>query len=271
MRFVPPVLLLCAVPACATDPLEERLDEPDVALTSDCTSGTNEVEVEGTVVDYITGAPIGGARIELTEAWSNPRSFPESGCRLGAVTTDASGHFGPVTLRAQASSPVIVFLVTGADRAPTISDTTIHCLFGCYKAVHEIAAPSHELVEQWRHELYAGGMEYALNRGLVAYKFHDLAGRPAQGVRPLYVPSSFSSNRRALAAGSEVRFLEGDRQTLAPPDRTTTLAAGTALIGAKPHNDGYFRVAGERGNDRWGSVGAIVATGWIYFESDTVD
>ncbi len=264
------VLWIAIVPACATSPLEERLDEPDVAVTRDCTGGTNEVEVEGTVVDFVTGEPVPGANVVLTEAWSDAHSFPTAGCRLGAATTDADGHFGPLTVRARASSPVVVFLVSGAGRAPTISDTTVGCLFGCTRTNHEIAAPAQDLADAWRNDLYDGGMEYALNRGLVAYKFHDVTGNPASDVHPMYVPS-FLSDRCALAAGSEVRFLEADRQTLAPPDRTTTLTAGTALIGSDARDGGYFRVAGERGAERWASVGVIVATGWIYFESDTVD
>lgn len=271
MRCVPSVLLLCVVPACATDPLEERLDEPDVTLTVDCAGGTNEVEVEGTVVDYLTGEPVAGARVEMTEVWSSGPSFPESRCRLGEATTDASGRFGPVTLYTRDEWPTVAFLVTGAGRAPTISDTDILCFLNCYKTQHDIAAPSQDLALAWRHELYAGGMEYALNRGLVAYKFHDTAGKPAQGVRPLYNPHFLSSSRRPLSAGAEVRFLEADRQTLAPPSQTTTLASGTALIGTEPHSRGYFRVAGERGSDRWLPVGAIVATGWIFVESDTQD
>jgi hypothetical protein len=266
----PTVILIASLPACATPPLEERLDEPDVAIPADCAFGTTEIEVSGSVIDFVTGQPVAGATVDLTEAFTGSRTFPNNGCRIGTTVTSAAGQFGPVMVRAESASPVLVFLVTGAGRAPTIHDKTVGCLLGCNIAPQEIPAPTAELVEAWRADLFDGGMEYALNRGLVAYKFHDTAGNPAAGVTPIYRRDVFDDERRVLDPGSQVRFLEPDRQTLALADRSTTLGAGTALIGIRANASGYFRVGGERGSDRWPALSVIAATGWIYFESDSL-
>jgi hypothetical protein len=265
-------LLILSLPACATSPLEERLAEPDVRVPNNCAVGDRELEVSGTLVDFTTGLPVAGARIDLTEAFSAASpSFPKTGCRIGGTTTDAEGRFGPLMVRAVDTDPTLVFLVTGAGRAPTAHDASIGCLFSCYLPPQTIAAPTHELTDAWREDLYAGGMEYALNRGLVAYKFHDSAGRPASGVKPVYKAHLLADDQRLLDPGSEVRFVEPDRQTLALPDRASTTTAGVALIGGTPDAKGYFRVGGERGTDWWASVNVITATGWIHVESDTVD
>ncbi|HEY5927858.1 MAG TPA: hypothetical protein VIV11_39500 [Kofleriaceae bacterium] len=270
MRLAPTILLISSLPACATPPLEERLDEPDVAIPADCAAGATEIEVNGTVTDFATGEPVAGATIDITEAWASTRSFPTNGCRIGTTTTDATGKFGPLRVNALDSSPILAFLVTGAGRAHTIHDKSVGCLLGCYVPSQDIVSPSQELVDEWREELFAGGMEYALNRGLVVYRYHDVEGNPAPGVTPVYERNALSDDDRALRPGSEVRFIDVDRQTLADIDQRRTLGAGAALIGGTPDAKGYFRVAGERGADRWPSLGVIAATGWIYFESDSL-
>ena len=268
MRFAPTVLI-AALPACTSGPLAERLDEPDVPIPADCVSGTTEFDLEGTVVDYVTGEPVAGANVDITEAFTGPQIFPTNGCRIGHAVTNAQGAFGPIRVRAVASGPIVAFLVTGADRAPTVHDKSIGCLLGCSAPPQTITAPTQELVEIWRHELYAGGMEYALNRGLVAYKFHDTAGMPAEGVTPIYRRDVFDDNTRTLRAGSEVRFVEADRQTLGDVTQTRTLGFGTALIGAPWNTKGYYRIGGERAGERWATLGVMSATGWLYTESDS--
>ncbi len=258
---------------CLSSSLEERLDEPDVAITGNC-SGATEVEVAGTVVDSVTGAPVAGASVELTEAWVASRSFPRDGCRIGSATTNAAGRFGPLIVRATDSSPTIVMLVTGGGRAPTIADRDASCLFGCRTIDERIEAPSLELAESWRQELYDGGMEYALNRGLVAYTFMDDNDAPSSGVKPSRINDNFiieEPEQRELQPGSEVRFLGLDRETLAAPDQVETGRSGGALIGSTGDARGYFRVEGTRSSRRWPSVGVMVATGWIYVESGHVE
>jgi hypothetical protein len=270
MRFAPTVLVFASLPACATPPLEERLDEPDVAIPRDCATGTQEIEVQGTVTDFTTGQPVADATIDITEAFTGPAIWPTTGCRIGTTRTDSAGKFGPLRVRALDTSPIVAFLVSGAGRAPTIHDKSVGCLFSCYMPPQDITAPAQELVESWREELFAGGMEYALNRGLVAYKFHDPGVRPASGVTPIY-RRQWLDDGRNLLRGAEVRFLAGDREQLAPVEQDTTTSAGTILVGADVDTKGYFRIAGRRGADIWASLGVIAATGWIYFESDTVE
>lgn len=261
-------MLIPGLVAGCVSPLAERLDEPDVAITGNC-SGSTAVEVSGTVVDSVTGAPVAGASVELTEAWASARSFPRDGCRIGSATTNAAGRFGPVTVRTGDSDPTIVMLVTGAGRAPTIADRDANCLFGCGSIDERIEAPSLELATRWRAELYDGGMEYALNRGLVAYTFLDDNDAPTLGVTPARRNDNLFADPdlRPLEPGSDLRFLGPDRATLAEPSQSETLSSGRALIGSKGDARGYFRVEGTRYGRRWPSVGVIVATGWIYVET----
>ncbi len=257
---------------CASPSLAEQLDEPDVAITGNC-AGSTEIQVAGTIVDLVTGVPVPGASVDLTEAWTASRSFPADGCRIGTATTDAAGRFGPVSVRASDSDPVIVMLVTGAGRAPTIADRSVSCVFGCGSVDERIEAPSLDLATRWREELYAGGMEYALNRGLVAYTFVESDKAPSPDVVPAHRSDNFLDTEDAgpLHPGSELRFLDADRETLASPDQSSTTSSGQALIGRAGDSRGYFRVEGTRGTSRWPSVGVIVATGWIYVESGHIE
>lgn len=265
-------LLVLSLSSCVTSsytPPQERLDEPDVEIPLDCGPGTTEIDVTGTVSDWTTGAPIADAKVDITEAWATPNSFPTNGCLIGSTTTGTDGTF---SLRVSASSngPILAFLITGAGRAPTIHDKSVSCLFGCNVAPQDIVAPSRELVDRWREELFIGGMNYALNRGLVVYRYHDASGTPADGVLPIYRRDAFDDEGRAFRPGSEVRFIDGDRETLGDYREQRTLGAGAALIGGAANTSGYFRVSGERGSDRWSSVGVIAATGWIYFDSSSL-
>ncbi|CAN5696374.1 hypothetical protein BH11MYX3_BH11MYX3_23520 [soil metagenome] len=267
------IIVLPVLFAGCVGSLDERLDEPDVAISGSC-SGSTEVEVSGTVVDVITGAPIAGASVELTQAWTSARSFPRDGCRLGGATTDAAGRFGPVLVRATDDSPTIVMLVTGAGRAPTIADRDASCLFDCRPIDERIEAPSLDLATRWRQDLYDGGMEYALNRGLVAYTFMDHKDAPSPRVTPGRINDDFlfeGVDERTLEPGSEVRFLGPDRATLADPGVAETTPSGRVLIGSKGDASGYFRVEGKHESTSWPSVGVIVATGWIYVESGHVE
>ena len=268
MRFTP-IVLFSFLPACSSGPLAERLAQPDVAIPAACAGGTTQFDVSGMVVDFVTGEPVAGATVDFTEAFTGARVFPSNGCLIAPGTvTDAAGAFGPISVSALEANPIVAFLVTGAGRAPTVHDKAIGCLLGCNAPSQTITAPVQELVDGWRAELYDGGMEYAFNRGLVAYKFHDSAGMPAAGVSPIYRHDPFADGR-PLRSGSEVRFLEEDRATLGRIGQTTTLGAGTALIGAPATEKGYFRIAGQRGAETWASLGVMSATGWLYLESDS--
>lgn len=252
---------------CIDSSLDERLDEPDVAIPAACTMGDTEVEVSGTVVDRQTKAPVAGAQVDITEAWAGDRGFPMAGCRIGRAVTGPDGRFGPITVKTTAD-PTIAMLVTGAGRAPTIADRSPGCLFSCGDVDEYIEAPSADLGDYWRAELYAGGMEYALNRGIVAYRFQDSALAPAGNVTPKRRQDSvLDTELHDLDPGSEVRFVAADGATLAPPEQKTTTAAGEVLVGREGNLQGYFDVVGERPDLHWGGVGVIVATGWIYVET----
>lgn len=267
MRLIHFAWLPTLFAACVDSPLPERLDEADVAIPGDCVTGTTEISVQGTVVDRETQTPVAGAQVDITEAWLGDRGFPMAGCRIGKMTTDADGRFGPITVRASAD-PTIVMLVTGAGRAPTIADRSVGCLFGCGSVDEWIEAPSAELATVWRDELYAGGMEGALNRGLVAYTFETTNATPAPGVVPQRRQDSvLDTELHPLDPGSEVRFIAADRTTLAPPQQTSTTGAGEILVGRKPSLQGYFDILGNGLGLHWGGVGVIVATGWIYIET----
>src|SRR5687767_6377936 len=110
MRFAPTVLI-AVLPACADNgPLAERLDGPDVPIPGDCVGGTTEFDVSGSVVDYVTGEPIAGANVDITEAFSGAQTFPTNGCLIGSTITNAQGAFGPIKVRAQQSGPIVAFL-----------------------------------------------------------------------------------------------------------------------------------------------------------------
>ncbi len=267
MRLIHFAWLPALLVAC-TD-LPDRLDEADVAIPGDCSGGSSdEIKVSGTVVDRETQAPVAGAKVDITEAWAGYEGFPKAGCRLGTATTGADGRFGPIKVHAGQSDPTIVMLVTGAGRAPTIADHSVGCLFGCSDVDERIAAPSAELATQWREELYAGGMKYALNRGLVAYTFQDSMLAPASRVTPMwYGQLILDPETHEFERGAEVRFLDEDAITLTAVERTTTTRSGQMLLGYEGNLQGYYNVVGVRSPERWAGVGVIVATGWIYIET----
>jgi hypothetical protein len=249
--------------------LQERLDAPDVAIPPDCPGGPQAYEVAGTVVDFVTGEPVAGARVDISEAWAGAREFPTNGCRLGGATTDENGRFGPLTVSAATSEATIVMLVTGAGRTPTIADRNVGCFIGCSSVDEVITSPAADLAQAWRRNLYDGGMEFALNRGLVLYRFDEETAFPAAGVRPARSDDSLGDDDgRLLEPGEEVRFVEPDLATLAPADSIRTTESGWSLIGSHTNDRGYFRVEGNRSQtSHWNDVGVMVATGWIYTET----
>ncbi|MEO7093671.1 MAG: carboxypeptidase-like regulatory domain-containing protein [Polyangiales bacterium] len=274
MRLIHLVCLPALLVACTDPPLPERLDEPDVAISASCAEGTTEVSVAGTVIDHTTGVPVAGATVDITEAWAAAQSFPASGCRMARLTTDASGRFGPIMVKTYDSTPIMVMLVTGGGRAPTIADRRVGCFFGCTGIDETIAAPSEALAMSWREELYAGGMPYALNRGLVAFTFLDSVDAPASGVSVkrmrdtgLDATNGLDLDIHALPLGTEGRFLSADGMELEKPDHDTTTYSGSLLAGSEDAKTGYFRIGGDKGIVHWPSVGVMVATGWIYVET----
>lgn len=270
MRCMAVTCVGLAVLGCTDPPLPERLDEPDVAIPADCSNGTTALVVRGSVIDIVTGAPVVGASIDITEAFAPSISFPEAGCRIGHAISDDSGRFS-IDVTQATSSPDIVFLVTGAGLAPTIADQSADCLLGCTSVELDIGAPTIEVATTWREELYGGGMAYALNRGLVAYTFHELDGSAAWHVVPYRSQDSALASSYRLAPGSEVRFLDDDRKRLTLDGRADTGPSGIALIGIEPNDASYYRVSGKRYMEEWYPVRVMAATGWIYLESDTLD
>jgi hypothetical protein len=87
-------------------------------------------------------------------------------------------------------------------------------------------------------------------------------GTPAEGVSPW---RSLLVDTQALEPDSEVRFLEDDLTTLAPPGTTTTTASGVALIGVDESSGAEF-IGGSRGADRWVETGVLDPPGWFFLE-----
>jgi hypothetical protein len=229
--------------------------------------------VSGSVVDFATGAPVAGAQVDVNNGWETFAPFPEGCPPIATFTTRDDGTFGPETLAIGSSvePPILIFLVTGADRAQTASDLRVN---GCVEAqcgdvVHSIAAPAADLAAAWRTELAAGGMPLADERGLIAFEFREPDGTPAAGVRP---STTTGTGLRLLEPGSEMRFLDADRATMAPADQSSTLASGLALTAfdAPDDRDTEIRyVGGERGEEpveHWFSVGCLVRDGWVFLE-----
>lgn len=225
--------------------------------------------VSGTVVDFATGAAVAGAEVQVSTAWDTlPDSFPDECPVLATLTTNGNGQFGPMTVSVGSplEPPLILFMVTGAGIAPTTSDNRVNgCTAGtieCGNLGHTIAAPSAALAAAWRTALAQDGMPDAATRGLVLFEYRNPGGTPATSV----VPSHFVNTMLVdLQAGTEVRFLDADRVTLAPAMTTATLASGVAVIGADT-TDGVDQVAGARGADRWAQTGVLVPPGWFFLE-----
>ena len=260
----------------------DDVDQPDAGPPGTPVCGepeagdTSVVTVSGQVVDYASGEPIAGAEVAINVAWDAANPFPSECAPLDTFTTDDDGRFGPaeVDLQALHFFPIMLLRVTGDEIAPTASDQRVDCgLDGldCGELAHTIAAPSREVVAAWREELTAGGMPDVDDRGLVAFEFRNPDATPASDV----IPWIGLIGEDALEPGTQVRFLEADRATLAPPDTAATTAGGVALIGLEPSDavdDGFDPedaaefIRGTRASDGWDETGVITAPGWVFLE-----
>lgn len=261
-----PALALCS--ACTSG--DDGPTEPPPGCVPSAVRDGTTVSVSGTVRDFATLAPVAGVTVDLTTAWDVTGNIPKPECPLlGSDTTDASGHFGPVEIQAGSSQtpPIVLFIVHGGDRAPTMSDNRT-CSEPTCNLGHDIPTPSAALAARWRTDLAAGGMADAATRGLVAFLYKAGGGVPAEGVEPIA-----SSEPPRLRPGLDVRFVGPDRGDLLPATQATTSASGLALIGvasATTATDHSILVGGQRGTDAWSVTGSLVADGFIFFEDKTV-
>jgi hypothetical protein len=266
-------VVLALLGACGGDdgaaPIDAAVDAPPIpegCIAADVRDDKT-VNVGGQVIDFTTGAPVAGATVDLTTGWDVDDNFPASACPLlGSVTTNGDGRFGPVAILAGSTSnpPVVLFIVHGGGRAPTLSDNRACAEPTCFLE-HTISAPSSALADAWRTELAAGGMTAAQTRGLVAFLFKNGNGSPAAGVAPFQGQLATT----ALRPGPDVRFLAADRTALAPAAQATTTAAGVALIGVDVTAQAMY-VGGRRSNDAWASTGCLVVPPAIFVEDKTV-
>lgn len=247
-------------------PPDARPPVPEGCIDND-TRAKKTVTVSGQVIDFTTSQPVAGATVDLTTAWDVVDKIPKPECPLlGTATTDAQGRFGPVDILAGSTvnPPVVLFTVTGADRARTLSDART-CAQDTCNLGHTIAAPSTTLAAQWRADLATGGMTEADTRGLVAFLYKNGDGSPAMGV----VPFQGSLVTQDLRPGLDVRFVDAARSALMPAAQTTTSSSGVAIIGIDaPEKASYF--GGRRGNDAWNGTGCLVIEGAIFVEDKSV-
>lgn len=268
MRVLPILSLVVAViPACTEPDRTPIITEIAVAPCGpDPARSDLQVIAQGTVVDFLTGAPLAGVTVDVARAWEPESAFPVDSCSLARFTTDAAGRFGPLSVDVGPApslfeSKFIVFLAQGRDISPTASDNRVN--LGEDTIDHTIAAPSYDLIDAWRDDLLDGGMGRARTRGLVAFRFDDAAGAPAAGVVATHETFLDSD---VLARGDEVRYVSGDRGTLEPTSRGSTTESGLALIGLATNATGHVDIGGVRGADDWGSIGTLVGEGWLFLE-----
>jgi hypothetical protein len=224
----------------------------------------NSVTVAGVVVDHATGEPVDSAEVAVNTAWDVEAEFPGDCDPLATLTTSPDGLFGPkkVDVGSNFSPPIAIFMVSGGGLADTASDETLTCGgVVCDDVDHTVAAPSRSLAAAWRAELEAGGMPDAGSRGLILFEYREPDGSPAEGV----TPAALSDGARELTPDVEVRFLDDDRVTLAPPGTAATTASGLALIGIGDDVVGEY-VYGLRGDDDWQLTGVLDPAGWIFVE-----
>ena len=260
--FVP--LTLCAALAGCVD----GLDAPPVPETPECvppaTRAGQSAVISGEIVDQVTGEPI-AADVAFNTAWDVVDAFPGECEPLATFTTSDDGRFGPRTIDVGSTEypPIALFMITGDDLADTASDQTLTCDGAdCDDLDHAMAVPERDLAGGWRRELERGGMPGASSRGLVLFRFNEADGSPAAGV----VPQTLTAEP-VLVPGVQVRFLEDDRATLAPPDTAETTASGMAIIGIDEELvSGY--IFGARGDDSWDSVDVLSPPGWIFLEDE---
>jgi hypothetical protein len=283
---------LILVPACSLilsgclfigdDDSSDAVAQPDAGPPGTPGCGATEpgrtsvVTVSGQVVEYATGESIVGAVVAINVAWDPANPFPSECAPLETLTSGADGRFGPVEVDLQAIQyfPIVLLRVTGDEITPTASDQRVDCgLDGldCGELTHTIAAPSRELAAAWREDLAEGGMPDIDDRGLVAFEFRNPDATPASDV----IPWIGLFGEGALDPGTQVRFLDADRATLAPPDTAATTASGVALIGLERSDgidDGFDPgdavdfISGTRVSDGWAETGVITAPGWVFLE-----
>jgi hypothetical protein len=237
--------------------------EPDCVPAG--TRARHSVTLSGEVVDWATAQPVADADVAVNTAWDTLDDFPVDCPEVATLTTDGDGRFGPAAadIGSPLEPPIVLFMVSGDDLAPTASDQRVVCdAADCGDLGHTIAAPSRSLAAGWRAELERGGMADAASRGLVLFSFRNPDGTPAEGVTPW---RSLLVDTQTLEPDSEVRFLEEDLTTLAPPGTTTTTASGVALIGVDESSSAEF-IGGSRGSRSWVETGVLDPPGWFFLE-----
>lgn len=264
------IAIVTVLAACTSSPRAERLDEADRGVVA-CPGGAgpHAFTVSG-IARGLDDLPAAGVRIDLATAWGSGPSFPTNGCAMATAFTNEHGAWGPLEVRTSTSEPIFVALATGDGLAPTLANRRGGCLFGCAGVNIDVTTVPAEIATAWREELYADGMEYALNRGLVAYQYRGSDGAGAAGVTPAWSSDSpLDDEQHGLSPDRDLRFL-ANATTLAAPGTRTTTSTGYALVGREGNERGYFALGGTRGASTWRDVGVIVATGWIYFETADV-
>jgi hypothetical protein len=237
--------------------------EPDCVSAE--TRARHTVIVAGSVLDWATQEPVDGADVEVTTSWDTLEDFPDACPSVAALATGSDGRFGPeeTEIGSPLEPPIVLFMVSGDDLAETASDQRLVCdAPDCGNLAHTIAAPSRDLAAGWRAELERGGMANAAGRGLVLFSFRNPDGTPAEGVTPW---RSLLVDTQVLEPGSEVRFLEEDLTTLAPPATATTTASGVALIGVDEASGAEF-IGGSRDSQTWVETGVLDPPGWFFLE-----
>lgn len=270
LALVPALCCACLL-ACGGDDGVTPQPDAGVVVPPGCIQpavrDNTTVTVSGQILDFTTSAPVPDATVDVSTAWDVAENFPAADCPLLAtMTTDAQGRFGPLAVQAGSTlvPPIVVFVVHGGGRAPTISDARI-CAAATCDLGHTIAAPSSELAAQWRTDLASGGMTDATTRGLVAFLYKNTDGSPAAGV----APSTGTLVVNPLSPGPQVRFIDPARSALMPVAQTTTSASGVALIGVNATHQAAY-LGGKRAADSWAGTGCLVVPAAIFVEDKTV-
>lgn len=269
LALVPALACACGGGDDGTSPVDAAIDAPPVpegCIAADVRDDKT-ITVSGQVIDFTTGAPVAGATVDVTTGWDVIDNVPAAQCPLlASLTTDGQGRFGPMPILAGSTRnpPIVLFIVHGGGRAPTLSDNT-SCAATTCNLGHTIPAPSSALADAWRTELAAGGMAQAQSRGLVAFLYKNADGTPAAGV----APSQGTLTTVPLQAGTQVRFVAVDRVGLAPVGQAVTTGAGVALVGTSATAQAAY-IGGRRGNELWAGTGCLVVSPAIFLEDRTV-
>lgn len=259
--------------ACGGDddgggPIDAPLPRPDAFVVPACIpeSDWNDhtAMVSGSVTDLVTGAAVVGAQVRITTGWDTSQ-FPDACPARATVTTDGAGRFGPleVGIGSALGGSIVLFLVDGADRAPTASDQTAACgtAVACGSVDHAMVTPSAALATAWRADLVAGGMSAAATSGLVLFQFREPGATPAAGV----TPSQGLLDDAPLTPGVDYRVVAADRATLAPVATTATTSSGYVVTSQAPPTAAMY-VRGRRDSATWLPVGTLLDEGWWFLE-----